>query len=764
LGHKITEESLSNAIQVPGGHQLVKPPGIIDVRWRPRIQELAHAVQSTEDDSPNKSFNDLLQAPSRTWLDVQQKLHAEDPENKVEKLMEKSEIVGRQYLDYMKDVLSLWTKPPSDSTKRTEYHLRRKRQEVESQYIRTLYVLSFKNSTHAPKIEQIGKTEEYIRSKLHLFEELFWILQQQPLYLTRLSAHIGSKKRDSLEAIVFHRVIRQMFTDFTMSRTRVLFKALVRALVKKEMQRAIAADELFNPISSRSVPLFTQMVTNPYYMKSLAKKILDPEDKSSLMHTLVRYTLSKDGVTPRSKEAWISGIFATNVSEYETADLYYRDLRGYGKRSEEEIGKGRQYFQDELKDFAKLINGLGGVEVPFDPTQHEDSMDDAQLEARFQGVPLLSKNAWFRMRKERRLHLADRMSGPGGDAEVELYKRVMRILYTSEWEAQLKGQLNLEAPFVKDFVAHFIKHVLGEKGGPDGESRNADFQMLLRHMYLQLTEQRYVIQFKTTTGNDWHPELLHCMTSVVLGSMIGGVLFAVQTGPFTMWRTKIKKYVYDLEAEFIGDNSKEPLEFARDNGLLERVWWNVEHLALFFERCVHSHVYDYQLRDQMKANKLKAADTEANQKFQEDAVAKQAALDLKQFTCKVLLSVLQPSPGGETSHLYMKDETETELTVDLYMSHYDMRRTSVSIATSDMLQLTNILHFNMKPDSRNPENQGVAIDTEEDCRLWRVINKILPTEKLKARKRKERSRGVLGTSPSRKRLAKCITSRCGRAF
>jgi hypothetical protein len=155
-------------------------------------------------------------------------------------------------------------------------------------------------------------------------------------------------------------------------------------------------------------------------------------------------------------------------------------------------------------------------------------------------------------------------------------------------------------------------------------------------------------------------------------------------------------------------------------------------------------VYEYQIKhldlgtNQKQKGASVGTELEVNQNLKENPFAKATAEALKEHACKVLMDVLQNS---DASHQYCKDETETQLTVDLYTSHYSMQKHTVAIKSSDMLHLTNILYDNMEPDSRNPDNQGIRIDKAEADRVYKLIHQILPQEKTDGRD------GTFGTVP-----------------
>merc|ERR1719491_1474777 len=104
-------------------------------------------------------------------------------------------------------------------------------------------------------------------------------------------------------------------------------------MIDMEYYKVSDPAELFDPYKSRVAPLFTQMCTNTYFMNDVANEVLDPEKPHSLMHIIVRYTITRDSKSVRNKEFldsktkdyWLGGIFAACHYQYEEREQHYRE-------------------------------------------------------------------------------------------------------------------------------------------------------------------------------------------------------------------------------------------------------------------------------------------------------------------------------------------------------------------------------------------------------------------------------------------------------
>eukprot|EP00928_Gymnodinium_smaydae_P044326 TRINITY_DN29572_c0_g6_i1.p1 TRINITY_DN29572_c0_g6~~TRINITY_DN29572_c0_g6_i1.p1 ORF type:complete len:1953 (-),score=397.88 TRINITY_DN29572_c0_g6_i1:90-5948(-) len=615
---------------------VVEPPSEVEPSWRPVIEEAFSAHDNHQ--APSKANLDLR---SKTWFDCQEKLYFEKKDYKKHKLLDRANEVGKLYHGFLKDLLSLWSKPEAGGNI-TEYNLRQKERELECQYVRTLKALDLAGSTHAPKIAngRIQTSEEILHS-LHYYEELLWILQQQPCYLANLCTRLIGRREDDPEVELVHRVIAQLFNNMKVSRCRNLFKALLNLVMEREMFKCSSVEEVFDPVKSRVAAMMSMLSSNPHFVKTIAMPILDPDNESSLVNLIIRYTISKDAENPRSSNAssktgggkgefsqitFVSGVLACNQGEYTAVDAQDRHERGLPPMSEEGVKKIRQVFQDQLKAFLTFICRGDHTSV-----------------------------------------------GKGEQIES-----------------------------LAQFIHHFIHNVLGE-------SDCADVQMLFKHGFKQIQKQRYVIAFKSADGEQFIPAICSPLSALLLAGVIGGVLNALTHSNFAIIRMRIaNKVTAMVQAQYAGKKS-EPSQQDIDI-LTRRVLWNVQSISRFLRRVVHKNVYEVQYP------KMDVGD-------KEEKDLRSRAVMLNELVNDQLYKVL--GPHGK----YCEDTTETDLTVDMYTSHFSLDREIVWFQTSDILHLTNIIYTYSRPALRDGET-AVALDVPAKDRVCQLVTAILPKKKV----------------------------------
>lgn len=645
------DQCMENSLVSGSPHAPVYPPMRVEPRWKPEETIRRHGRGGDPDDEVPSH---LLQA-SQTWYDVQRKLHGEPQDQKPRSLEETAREVSKLYEGYMREVCSLWDKPTG--TDIAEYSLRQKQREIECEFIRTLKVLKLGMSMCAPKLQGRVKTDPEILQQLPRFEQLIWVLQQQPLYMANLALCLWGKKTDEAEALFFHRVAEALYSDLKDPRTLHLFKALLRVMIENETTRATSLEEAFDPTKSRVATLFTQLSTNIHMIDRVAMSIVDPERESSLISIIIKYTICKeDGVTPRNyKESKshapdFSGVFVCKWKEYEELLLQYRSAGGGEKARPEQIRRSRQHFANELRCFKDLCVREPGDEAA-DGEEHDRSR---------------------------------------------------------------KG-------LISDFIGRFIKDTL---------KKEEDIKMLLVKAFTHLTQRPYVINQKADDADAWRPGVCSPITSLVLAGILGGVLNAVNNeGQFSLVRLKISQQVRKKEAELVtngwnrgkDDSSRVELD---PEGLIHRVFFNIQALANFFKRVVAPKGYSDFGKDGVIEK--------------EEPMARDCAQTLHQFTNETILSMLQEKsvPGSKSftgrSREYGDDTTETQLTVDLYTAHYSLKKTFVSLSTADLLELTNLLWKYVKTSSLDKEGSAICIsDDPENDAVCKLVKEILPSQKQK---------------------------------
>merc|ERR1712008_38043 len=110
----------------------------------------------------------------------------------------------------------------------------------------------------------------------------------------------------------------------------------------------------------------------------------------------------------------------------------------------------------------------------------------------------------------------------------------------------------------------------------------------------------------------------------------------------------------------------------------------------------------------------------------EDPVVRDIVSALQGFANDTVLKVV-PLPRQMSSksagRRLGEDTTEIHLTVDLYVSHFSFRRTVVSFATEDLLELTNLLWFSMQQETMEEQWVKLRKDNDRVMKLLQLMKK-----------------------------------------
>jgi hypothetical protein len=656
------------AFMGPWGSTYMKifPPTPVDDRlWRP-----SEDLQDSRDEEA-RPLEDGLHArgkeQSKTWLDIQVKMSVEDQANKTLSLMEQGKSIGGRYNVHMANVRKIWSKGEKGDI--TEYNLRLRMKEVETEYVRTLQALKICSTSFAPKIERRVKTDERVLTQLRNFEEFVWILQQQPLYLRNVARLLWNANIEDKEVKLFNRVTSQIFADLRNTRTRNLMKALCRVMIEFELQKyekvETAVEDLFRPSFSRVSTFLTRMCTNPHFTKDIINPIMDPDNEHSLVAYIIEYTLvdlkkirkdSRGAIIPDTRKLrqehyeldstthpLFTGLLTTHIGEYDKEIQRFVEVENLDQPGGKKDGS-RQFFQVELRGFYGLCH------------KSEDISDAGHLQGK-----------------------------------------------------------------VTEFIKHFIHHTL---------KKCKDISQILVHTYYHLTLQNYAInRFKQDDGN-MEPGICGPLAALLLGSILGGVLDAVDTGPFAMLRWRIQEKVkQEVEGSLSNKGKKNKGDDTQGqdgdwNSYTKRVLWNIKAVSRMLYRAFHPDVYYEQYAE--------FAGGTGGTLEKEKEISRNCADKLREMAQDELLKVFKTEELGQ-------DDTEMDLTVDLYLSHLTLEKSTVGLSTEDMLEFTNFLWKNMEDIGYDEEaGNGICLDTKDNDRVYLLLAAMRPAldeAKLARRKR-----------------------------
>eukprot|EP00930_Biecheleria_cincta_P014965 TRINITY_DN12647_c0_g2_i1.p1 TRINITY_DN12647_c0_g2~~TRINITY_DN12647_c0_g2_i1.p1 ORF type:complete len:2038 (-),score=451.20 TRINITY_DN12647_c0_g2_i1:118-6231(-) len=674
--------------QVTGAtHVRIYPPMRVEPRWKPKDADWeAEEVQITPEEQK------ILSKESARWSDCQTKLFQEDPDLRENNLTKFFKELKKKSDSLLEEIKQLWSKPPA-SDEVSEYTLRQLQKQIEVEYVRTLQALNMDSGGWQPAMEKQSMivTDKKIKEKLKLFEELLWLLQQQPRYMANVGGWLNKKENKDPNVRVYDAACARLFHDLAEPRTLHLFKSMLRLLIVTELREASDIVELFDPLKSRVASLITQMCTSPSFISKIALQILDPEEPTSLASIIIRYTLTKsDDGQPRCLSSLMEG----------SAD-------------QSSAGAGGRGSLDPLGVFATIRSEYY--------EQLEKSLIDSSQETREYAVKHKAQSYARELHEFRQFVITDEQK-MGAEKHPKKHPN-----------APPDGCI---ASFIEDFVQKLL---------PD-EAK--DLMMLFVSLWHELKDTKLAVQFglgatEDETEGKFQPGICTPIAALLLGSCLGKVLEALASGPFSLMKLAINRKVHELHHHNVKtytSGTQKSDDFDIDDvaeDLADRVMWNIAALGKFFQRCVHKSMFTEQYGDPGK---------DKTEQPKEESESRQCADELKDFTCKTLLNTLQKKKSSKSGHEGEWDEdlTPQELAADVYTSHFTLEKTRVSMSTGDMLKLANLLwKCKGKEGPPGPESgQGLSLATapsywsdEQKQKLWNkdplhlLLDQIMPMER-----------------------------------
>lgn len=349
---------------------ILGPSRVDDTIWRPSAQE--DGGQEIQDSLPEDDR--VMSKETKSWTDVYNKLRHEDPAWKGPKLKEREEEIAKEFTKYMDQINKLWAKAKESPHDITEWNLRLKEKMLETGYIRLLKALGLGAARYAPRLEAKTKTDPQILSRLQHYEDMFFILQQQPLYLATLAKRLLTKRKDDPDIELFERVTSKLFAELGDLRTRNLYKALVRMVIRFEVghhdqARRVEIRDMFEFGKSRLPPLMKHFCTHPRYMKTIAMPIVDPREPKSLVSRIIAYTVwMEKNVSDKSGADGTDNTpgFALTYDQYKS---FRMKSLGTSSLGGDEDNKWRSAFAEQLKYYREFL-------VPAKEKESKDAAPD----------------------------------------------------------------------------------------------------------------------------------------------------------------------------------------------------------------------------------------------------------------------------------------------------------------------------------------------------------------------------------------------------
>merc|ERR1719253_1068778 len=131
--------------------------------------------------------------------------------------------------------------------------------------------------------DHTSKVNARVVAKLKFYEELMWVLQQQPCYMASLSA-CGLNGET---AVTFNNIVNCVYAELEDPRTLHLFMAMLKLMIDKEVELVKDLDELFPVDASLVYSVFSGFALKPHHYQEVVWPFMDASIGSSLFAEVV---------------------------------------------------------------------------------------------------------------------------------------------------------------------------------------------------------------------------------------------------------------------------------------------------------------------------------------------------------------------------------------------------------------------------------------------------------------------------------------------
>lgn len=428
-----------------------------------------------------------------TLGELQRKLHREPIEHKVPALRAREDYLSQQLEQrFFKNICSLWDKPGEKQNDATEWELEDLKGRLDRSLCRNLRRLQL--SEEYPNLDSLQTHHRVCQVLVH-YEELMWVLQQQPCYLARLS-QIKLKHNETHEVTarlpeLLPRVVGQIFREVGDSRTRHLFVALICRVIALEIPRRDARGPkvdagLILDARSSKVHAFMAIFVRHAFFTELHRSFFDADNDQSLVMKLAHWTLKR-------KDAKASdGIFALEVNDL----LDWEKAGDESLMSEKERAEQASHLRARLQEHQKIFYQFLGLQPGGDGQTFTSFLKQLQLHPALQLILGRAAECIFRS------SAMPRVQGPSealeqdvSASERRVYEPVTKLLMTSVFgnllehhEAIMSGQM-LSEPFKKR-VRTILEEYLKQKDEDAPDTREIDEALpeALKRMHYNLNQ------------------------------------------------------------------------------------------------------------------------------------------------------------------------------------------------------------------------------------------------------------------------------------
>mmetsp|Transcript_53968 Transcript_53968/g.94678 ORF Transcript_53968/g.94678 Transcript_53968/m.94678 type:complete len:2213 (-) Transcript_53968:70-6708(-) len=713
--------------------RIVPQPAKVSMYWVPTNDDLERdagddrpdATPALKDKDEDKEHGDQKKDGIPNFQRMQEALKKEQKDHAEctkAALKQREEQLSKKYRGYFENIVHLWDKP-SNGIENSNFDMRQlinSHQHLALSSEWTLRRLQDRlDRSVCTNLQKLGIAEEYpnlennkvhkdVAQRLLFFEELLWLLQQQPCYLAKLSdpehfrPDTGFHRKNSageellLSPGFFTRIITNLFRPLANDRIRHLYMALVRIAARKEIQyhvkhgrsMAQARKSLFHPNESTTCLLINRFVKDPYeeIKKALQLPLVGEKvgDGDSLIVSVESWT-SEQKEKQKNKKALPTGIKSDDEQADDALFALELDDLEFLKAAGGMAGLSKKDFEDKKEELKHNLNEhqktfqffLDAVDDSSATEAYEllgitESAEDKEIEEAFE-------------RERKKIQQDDY----GGQKEFKL-SQAKELLLDPKKRAQLNQR---KGDATKTTGRKTFRHFLWNSFNlPDDVKAlftriSNEFRDAMSSR--RVSEEMFEDERKKAKQPDQDPMLRLFMAGVLSELLEHHESF--MTADLTK-KMKLRCTEALRQSNALFDDASQAKTAQKNVDLLvQRVHFNMRNLGKFIRKTATMDFEPSQSQIKLYAERI--------QKFY-----------LSHYVKKQLEGALDP--------------TETMLTIDLYTSHYDIDDNFVQVNAIDLLELGNALWLF--------KDKIVLVDKMEEDKLYDLLNKIQP--KLKAEK------------------------------
>ena len=251
-----------------GNNLNIKAPKYLDTRWATVNDKNDHENQEEEANAMDMILSQLETGIRITsFKEIMMILQNESQDCFIEEIRKNEKLI----LDRFAEILNSLQECKEAEEKCLAYI-----NEFENKILQRSYELKLPQRDYLKVL-----IPSYIASKIPQLEKLIWIFQQQPCYISRLVSTMQQRGVKDLPVLI--KSIRIIFSNFQAnldkSREALLYLALCKEIISREIESAVKLEDLFTSGSSPSaqflITFFSREYGSDLYFKILSKAITE---------------------------------------------------------------------------------------------------------------------------------------------------------------------------------------------------------------------------------------------------------------------------------------------------------------------------------------------------------------------------------------------------------------------------------------------------------------------------------------------------------